>query len=596
MNPLRKISGHGLSIGLHLLFVPLIVMAVVLFQERLYGDSGGNIITVINQESFNFVHNRYILWVSGLLPVIAIKFGASLKGVLIVASLGYVLYYYVVFIIALHVLKDKYAAIGILMIQFLLATYLYFACPMFELPFVTALLFLYHSIVTNTSLAGYKFYILSGLIFFFVITGYPTAILGLVFLFIYDREALHLHLKWLIPMTVAIWLFSTFTLDTYEASILSDAQENLSDMVSSTFAAFIKLIRKLPFLILSMPGIFLMGITLTIYYLFNRKFRSLIIFNGFIAFYVLAVVFIYRSKTIYEHNLSLLILVVTLPFIYELLSSSRRSTRVIGSTIIALTLIIELNQIIQLSKEHTQRVEFIQNTALHGRSNGEHLLLIDNNNLVQGRKLSNSRYVIESLLISSLSAEDQSSVIFAKSDWDNVDDSDSSTDGQLRDRINDKFNRMKEEANPKYFNLQDAPITYLNAEGTNDTEYISEYVHLEIDATTVIFRKNRRQNVSITIRNTGDEKVYSNLDQHLFMSYSWIKDGQMLPKDSLLIPLEVDIYDTYEQVITIRTPRQKGQYDLAIDLLIDEAVDKGNLIMRDPKWLNNGHRIKVEIK
>src|SRR5580765_2948330 len=78
----------------HAFFALMAVLAIVYFKERLFVDTTYFAFHLLNDESFRVEHQRFIVLLSEILPLIAIHLSLSMQAVLIVYSVGHVLYFY----------------------------------------------------------------------------------------------------------------------------------------------------------------------------------------------------------------------------------------------------------------------------------------------------------------------------------------------------------------------------------------------------------------------------------------------------------------------------------------------------------------------
>lgn len=100
----------------HAFMLVLIFFSVYFYQERmLHTDNAYGVLTLINTENFIIPHYRYPLVLTQFLPIVAIKFGASLKTVIIAYSANFYLLYYGCFLVAMFVYKNIKVALLILL-------------------------------------------------------------------------------------------------------------------------------------------------------------------------------------------------------------------------------------------------------------------------------------------------------------------------------------------------------------------------------------------------------------------------------------------------------------------------------------------------
>jgi len=119
-------------IGGHLLFAILFFFSAWFWKERQAFDAAHYLLEIILRKSFFIAHFRPIGFVSQVLPVFGVWLNAPLKWLMILYSVGDVLYYYLIFLLLLFYFKNERATIWFFVIY--LSTLAYsFYCPVTEL-------------------------------------------------------------------------------------------------------------------------------------------------------------------------------------------------------------------------------------------------------------------------------------------------------------------------------------------------------------------------------------------------------------------------------------------------------------------------------
>ena len=134
--PLIMNKLHGLKsitlIGGHLLFAILFFFSAWFWKERQAFDAAHYLLEIILRKSFFITHARPLGVVSQVLPVIGVWFGLPLKWLMILYSVGDVLYYYFVFILLILYFKNARATLWFFIIYLSTLSYSFF-CPVTEL-------------------------------------------------------------------------------------------------------------------------------------------------------------------------------------------------------------------------------------------------------------------------------------------------------------------------------------------------------------------------------------------------------------------------------------------------------------------------------
>jgi hypothetical protein len=103
----QNVANRLLLVLGHFSALVFIIFSIVFYEERLFAfDSAYYFFKMLTNEGFNIEHNRSISYTSQLMPVLAIRSGASLKTVSILYSLSFMLFYYAIYIVHAYVLKN----------------------------------------------------------------------------------------------------------------------------------------------------------------------------------------------------------------------------------------------------------------------------------------------------------------------------------------------------------------------------------------------------------------------------------------------------------------------------------------------------------
>jgi len=107
------INEKQFSLGLgHLGMMIFLFFGLYFYQERLLIiDASYYTYNILHEETFFIAHNRYINYFNQWLPLLLMKMGVGLKGVLIGYSVSFILFYYAIFAIVAHVFKNHKAAL-----------------------------------------------------------------------------------------------------------------------------------------------------------------------------------------------------------------------------------------------------------------------------------------------------------------------------------------------------------------------------------------------------------------------------------------------------------------------------------------------------
>jgi hypothetical protein len=128
----------------HGVFLWLAVMALWFHQERLYADAAYYLIHTLDAGFPRVDHERYSLVLAALPPLLALYLGLPLKAIIIIYSLGHVLWAWLAALWCLRLRRPE-LAVAVVLLQFIGQTFLYFS-PMMEICYggVAAVVLLAH--------------------------------------------------------------------------------------------------------------------------------------------------------------------------------------------------------------------------------------------------------------------------------------------------------------------------------------------------------------------------------------------------------------------------------------------------------------------
>lgn len=398
----------------HLFFILLGILAIIFYNERLYADSGYYIFKVINNENFWVEHNRYILILSQLFPLIAIKIGLGLKAVLYTYSVGHVLFFYCIFLISRYFYNDKNAGLLLILIQ-TLGIMSGFFVPMFELYYSTALLILFTSILYNSNIR--KNFIILVILAFFILTAHLYSfVLFMLVLVLHAEEFKFKHIKlylFFLLMMIGLFILKKYTASEYEQAKTNDFINTLKngvydfDYIKSLSAFIWEYYKELLIIEIITLGILL----------FSKEFiKSFLIGLAFIGTLAMINISGYGFEhTRYQEQVYFpLSFVAAYPFLFYVIKNKNIFFKIIFSFVIFIIIIFRINGITTDSKYFSGRVQEMESLIEKARQNGGCKFIVDESTL---KFESNWSYPIETMLLSS-SNNKNSITICTKEDID----------------------------------------------------------------------------------------------------------------------------------------------------------------------------------
>ncbi len=387
------------SIIEHLLFIVLLILSVVFYQERLFADSGYYLINVINNNSFWVEHNRFILIFSQILPVVGVKLRLSLKLILLLYSVGHVLFFYAIFLVTSYLYKDKLSGLLLLLLQ-TLGIMSGFFVPMFELYYGAGLLVLFSSILFNYH--GKIDFIITIVLAFFILTGHPYAIFLMLFIIIthllkYKTKFLNQYIVYVV-IIIGVVIFKKFTASEYEQGKTTAFINNLSN--ANYNLRYIKLL--IMFLLEHYKGLLLLQILATVILLAKKKYMLFFVITA-ATIGILGIINVsyygFVTSRYQEQVYFPLSFIAAYSFVLALSYIKKQNLQFALLGLAYLTIIVRVTGIIIDGNNFTDRVNDIKQTIEYASNIGGDKFIIRKDEL---KNNPNWSYPIESILFSSM--------------------------------------------------------------------------------------------------------------------------------------------------------------------------------------------------
>jgi hypothetical protein len=125
--------------------------------------------------------------------------------------------------------------------------------------------------------------------------------------------------------------------------------------------------------------------------------------------------------------------------------------------------------------------------------------------------------------------------------------------------------------NPRFFKLKAGPYASLNkADYELEPSKMAAHIQvspletkmLDVQAADTLYLK-------VLIENQNSKPIPSNLSSNTFLSYHWLRDGEVIEWDGLRTSFEVDVWHAFVQDIQLHTPSTPGLYSLQFDIVIE---------------------------
>ncbi len=452
-----KIGLNKQHLILHGSWLILTVVAGYFYQARLYTDAAYYLFHCINKANFHVELNRFVLAFSQVVPLLAIKLQLSLKAVLIWASVGHVLFHYLVFCFIYYKLNQPQVAIAILLNQVIGISSGYFT-PQFELYYsVTMLLFVYAYLQQAiTTLTQYVFLAVVAVI---ALLGHPMA--NVLLLFMLGFDALQNGTKkWkpyllLLGLMISTSIFKSYTATAYE---IGKSQAFMDTLRHATYDK--NYLNQLHvFLHIYYADLLLLLLASLGLLLYRKQFwTAIFLFLGFVGMLAMANISNYGFEhTRYQEQVYFpLVVMGSFVFATQVLSLEFKYKSAFVGLILLACAVLRLNIFIPESKRFTERIALMKtHIEVAQKHNLTKVIITPEMGTVPNGIETNWSYSIESLLLSSIDKKTVS--ICTTEDVDFADNKHiNSNQFILRrwDVMTDK------ELNSQYFNLPN--ISYVN--------------------------------------------------------------------------------------------------------------------------------------
>jgi len=424
MSRTKLISSFG-----HLSFAILLVMSIVYAIERnLYIDSAYYFFNLVNNGSFDIQHLRYSSFITQLLPLVFIKFGASLQLVMYMFSISFVLLFYGIWLIINFVLKSPYIGISLILVLILPVRENFFK-PVTELHQALAwslllLAWLNYNIKKDIKQKyfNWKIILLSFVLILLCYFSHPISLFTILFvlawIIIDNNKWTDWQLYILILFTLVMFTYKLFIEEAnqYEGERLSNAKDILRLLPEiSTFYSwrwFMNSFNKL---------FFIPTILLIIYLLYastRKQFSKagLTLLSVFGFFFISIIAFKNGDGNIMmEKNFMPLSFFIIIPFSYEVLKSDKINKITLISVVFFIVLFSSY-RIIRTGRTYVNRVNYIKQIVQTAQDNHVRKAIIQNTKVDANIIQSNWGVPLETLLISSLDGPDNSVSVYIYND------------------------------------------------------------------------------------------------------------------------------------------------------------------------------------
>ncbi len=555
----------------HLPWLVLFALATYLYKARIFADSGYYFLQFVNNQSFWIELQRIVLGISQIIPLIGIWLGLEMKYILLLYSLGNVIFFYILFLFVYYGLRDRRSGLLIILAQTIGIVYSFYT-PMFELYYGVSLLITFYAI-WRLPFRYRSLYILL-ILQVLILLSHPLAFMLFIYVLLYDfRKEKHKPFKFYLPVIlvfIGVLVFKYFTLSEYESAKLG-WQFNYAE--NKRYLQFLnpEFYRTIGLFMLRYYFEILAAFIVVIIMLINRKqwFRLLLVTGTFIAytFLVNSANTLDGSRYI-EQVMFPYVPIVFIPLIYGFSSKGRQGRHNLAVLIISLLIVYRLFIIYSGSEMFVKRTAQMEQLIETARQKGGSKFVVSEAIVDHQYTQFNWSYPIETLLLSAIDGNDLTVTIVPEEDFYFENNGEKVKANQFIFRRWD----IKDISwlNQKYFHLDIGPYRTLNDSTPNtNISYISNNLRITISSKK-IYHATDTVWIPVSIVNRGNTPIYSGGQNKIYLSYFWVANNDVLRWNELRTPLQADIIGTMRQDLKVAVPRKKGKMQLKVDIIAND--------------------------
>lgn len=542
-----------------------------MYKERLFADASYYAFHAINSGSFHVEHGRIVLALSQIVPLIGYYLHLPLQWLLVLSSVGHELFYYGIFLLLYYGIKDKKAAVLLILVHLIGQLWLYYS-PMLEISYGGALAVLFYAILHNQKYKDDKWLILLLVTQWFVMTSHLENFLLIALAIAYDviqrswRPKIHLPTI----LLAGIGLLHEFiTFSTYESEKVFTGESKWDRLFKITDSSYLKPLAEMFFNYF--PELVLFGILGIVFLTIKKRWKVLMLMLGATFALIFIVNITANANSFMRYHESMynpLVFVLSLFFAYEVLNNKEVWLQRTFLTLAVLIAFSRIGWTWNYGEDLRKRSAQLERIVDYAQMLGHSKYLIEPKNMQKNYAHIAWSNPIETLFYSAIDGKDQSLSIATTVDYEYKKNAKELNDSNYIFRMFEIENH--DFLNPRFFELKNEAYHRLNnrgVEGLNLKEFASN-VAVNIEENQV-FSADDISYLMIELNNENEEKLPSALSDQIYISYHLYQDGELVEWDGLRTPIEVDLYGSFRQHIQLALPDQAGTYQIVPDLLIE---------------------------
>ena len=454
----------------HISFLLLILLSIIYYKERVvFIDTVFQFFKIVNFGKFNIEADRYSAILTQVPLLMGLKAHLSLRSLLFIYSITFTVFYYLIFILCVHVLNNIPAGMTIVFIFLLCITrsFYHISTEIHQGLVYTLLLFavIYHPFKDNSPWIKYILIFTSIILSFF---SHPVTFFIILFIFGYylvdtlNWKNVEIYLGALILILLVLVKLLFTKSNSYESSFFSQLFNYKSFSLNPLTYISLK------FLVTRSVRLYLwlfMLLTIDIVFLIKQKqvLKLRYILASFAVF--LAVILITYGKgdsdVMMERAFMPLSILVALPFIKDVVLKSRDSRTSVA--LISLTMAVLLAGFLRLNKEgqhFRSKLGYVEQLLNRADQLQGNKFLLKNTVDVNKSILVPWSFPFTTIIVSSMEGKNKTKTIFLYNDI-----------SKYREYLTDKTDVFlgapfwlewkTEDLNHRYFNLPDGPYLIL---------------------------------------------------------------------------------------------------------------------------------------
>lgn len=558
-----------------------------MYKERLFADASYYAFHAINSGCFHVEHGRLVLALSQIVPLIGYYLYLPLQWVLVLSSVGHELFYYGIFLLLYYGIKDKKAAVLLILVHLIGQLWLYYS-PMLEISYGGGLAVLFFAILHNQKYKDDKWLILLLITQWFVMTSHLENFLLIVVAIAYDviqrswRPKIHLPLT---VLTVIGLLMEFLTFSSYESDrVFTDESklERLSKVFNSEYLYAVG-----EMFLSFFPELVFFAVLSIVYLISKKKIKVLLLLLAS-TFALLFVVNMSANANYFmryhESMYNPLVFVLSFFFVYELLNIKGIWLQRALLTIVVLLAFNRIGWTWNYGEDLRKRSAQLERIVDYAQMLGHSKYLIEPKNMQKHYSHIAWSNPIETLFYSAIDGKDKSLSIATTVDYEYNKNFRELNDSNYMFRMHEI--KSHDFLNSRFFKLKKEGYQRLNNSGVDGLNIEAFASNLSIDLKKdQVFTADDTLYLMVELKNDNESKLPSSLTDQIYISYHLYQDGALLKWDGLRTPIEVDVFGSFSQHINFAVPEKPGVYQVVPDIVIEGKT-----------WFNLGSSVDIVVE